>query len=188
MQYVKSILLIFILSVGLISCNDDDPIIPNEEELITTIIYTLTPVGVEGDDVVFSFKDLDGDGGTDPVIEEGVLAANTTYTGTIEFLNELETPVEDITEEVIEEGDEHQVFYIKAGTYNATFDYDENDEDDLDINGHPIGIKTIVVTGAASTGTLTITLRHEPKKPNNGTLADAGGETDVQVTFNIVIQ
>lgn len=187
MQYVKSILLIIILSIGLISCNDDDPTIPNEEELITTVIYTLTPVG-GGADVVFSFQDLDGDGPGVPVIEEGTLSINTTYTGTIQFLNELESPVEDITEEVIEEGDEHQVFYIKAETLNATFDYDETDEDNLDINGHPVGIKTIVETGAASTGTLTITLRHEPKKPNNGTLADAGGETDVQVTFTITIQ
>ena len=182
MQFTKSILLVFILSIGFFSCNDDDPTIPNEEELITTIIYTLSPVA-GGDDVVFSFKDLDGDGSGVPVIEEGKLAANTSYTGSIEFLNEQKTPVEDITDEVIDEGDEHQVFYIKTGTYNATFDYD-----DQDINGNPLGIATTLETGTASTGTLTIILRHEPKKPNNGTLADAGGETDVQVTFDIIIQ
>jgi len=182
MQFIKSILLIFILSIGFFSCNDDDPTIPNEEELITTVIYTLTPVGGVGDDVVFSFQDLDGDGPSVPVIEEGTLAANTTYTGTIKFLNELETPVEDITTEVIEEGYEHQVFYIQTGS-SASIAYD--DEDD---NGYPLGVYTTLETGDASTGTLIITLRHEPKKPNNGTLTDAGGETDVQVTFDITIQ
>lgn len=181
MQFIKSILILFILSISFFSCNDDDPIIPNEEELITTVIYTLTPVG-GGDDVVFSFTDLDGDGPNAPVLVEGNLAANTTYEGTIEFLNEVETPAEDITEEVVEEGDEHQVFYIQTGS-SASVAYD--DEDD---NGNPLGVLTTLETGDASTGTLIITLRHEPKKPNNGTLADAGGETDVQVTFDITIQ
>ncbi len=31
------------------------------------------------------------------------------------------------------------------------------------------------------------TLRHEPTKPNTG-LADAGGETDIAVTFNVTVQ
>ena len=41
-------------------------------------------------------------------------------------------------------------------------------------------------TGEASSGTLTLTLRHEPNKPNSG-LADAGGETDIEVTFDVAV-
>ena len=40
--------------------------------------------------VVLSFTDLDGDGGNAPVINGGTLQANTTYTGTIDLLNEAE--------------------------------------------------------------------------------------------------
>ena len=47
---------------------------------------------------------------------------------------------------------------------------------------------TSIVTGEASTGNLRIVLRHEPTKPNDGTLAGAGGSTDVDVTFAVTIQ
>jgi hypothetical protein len=30
-------------------------------------------------------------------------------------------------------------------------------------------------------------LRHEPTKPNEG-LSDAGGETDIEATFSVIIQ
>ena len=51
------------LFMALSSC-EKDPQIPNEEELITTVTYTLTPVS-GGDPVIFSFRDLDGDGDLD---------------------------------------------------------------------------------------------------------------------------
>ena len=44
------------------------------------------------------------------------------------------------------------------------------------------------MTGAAGTGTVTIVLKHEPTKPNNGTAAGAGGSIDVEVTFPITVQ
>ena len=87
------------------SCEKDepeDPIIPNEEEVITTLNFTLTPDG-GGTPVVLSFQDLDGDGGNAPTISEGTLDNNTIYNGSLELLNELEDPAEDITLEVAEE-------------------------------------------------------------------------------------
>ena len=91
-------------------CKKDDPVIPNEEEVITTLNYTLIPSD-GGTPVVLSFQDLDGDGGDPPVITGGTLAMNTTYNGSLELLNETETPPGDITEEVEEEADEHQFFF-----------------------------------------------------------------------------
>ena len=40
---------------------------------------------------------------------------------------------------------------------------------------------------SAGSGKLTFTLRHEPKKPNTG-LTDAGGSTDLEATFDIVVE
>ncbi|MGB3547986.1 MAG: type 1 periplasmic binding fold superfamily protein [Saprospiraceae bacterium] len=176
-------LTVFLLLVLAAGCDDDDmPEVPNEEELITTMRYTLTPVA-GGAAVTFTFTDLDGDGGNAPVISAPALAANTAYTGEIMLLNETETPAENVTEEIRDEKEEHQFFYVAASGLNvaiATLD--------LDADNNPVGLESTLVTGAASSGNLTITLRHEPMKPNNGTLAGAGGETDIEVTFNVQVQ
>lgn len=181
---IKPVALFFLGVFILSSCKNEDPVIPNEEELITTLTYTLTPVG-GGDAVIFSFQDLDGDGGNDPIITTGVLKENTNYSGALELLNETETPPGDITSEVEEEGVDHQFFFIVEGDAegNAQINYE-----DEDANGNPLGLVTTLATTNASTGTLSIVLRHQPLKPNDGSLVDAGGETDIQVTFNLEIQ
>ncbi len=168
------------------SCKKEDPIIPNEEEVITTVIYTLISDDMQ-DTAVFEFLDLDGDGGNAPSIKNDVLKANTNYQGSIQLLNEQETPAEDITLEVQAEAEEHQFFYSQEATLNTTFSYDD---DDLD--GNPIGLATNVVVGNISTGTFTIVLRHEPDKNatgvSDGDITNAGGETDIEVNFSADIQ
>ena len=183
LKYPWALPLIAIIS--LTSCEKDEPDIPNEEELITTLVYTLTPQG-GGAAVEFRFTDLDGDGGDAPVIINGTLAANTIYNGAIALLNEAEMPTEDITEEVEEEDEEHQLFF-QVATANATVVYA-----DADVDGNPIGLASTLTTGDASVGTLTITLRHEPDKSASGVaggdIANAGGETDIEVTFDVTVQ
>ena len=160
------------------SCDDDDPVEVNEEETITTVELTLTNSTDPTDVVVLSSIDGDGDG-PDPASQtiSGPLTANASYDGNVRFLNELESPAEDITVEVRAEADEHEIFYATSiAGVTVT-------KDDLDGNGNLVGLETTVTTGAAGTGTMTVTLRHEPIKPNDGTLSGAGGETDVQVIF-----
>ena len=53
--------------------------------------------------------------------------------------------------------------------------------------GNPVGLSFILSTSDASSGALTFTLRHEPNKPNSG-LDNAGGETDIEITFNVTVQ
>ena len=179
------LLLLYSLSIIFTSCGKDDPDIPNEEELITTVIYTLIPGG-GGSNVVMSFRDLDGDGGNAPIIEGGTFEANTNYNGTIELLNESESPVEDITTEIRSEAEEHQ-FFFQSGISDFRIGYN-----DQDANGDPIGINTVLSTGAATSGTLKITLRHEPDKNGSGVsegdISNAGGETDIEVIFPVNVQ
>lgn len=172
------------MCLALVACdNDDDVSEPvNEEELITTVRVELTPMG-GGTPIVLQSQDLDDDGPNAPVeTVSGSLNANTTYTGTVQVLNESETPSENITLEVIEESDEHQFFFTAAGGLNVSTIYG-----DFDGDGNPLGTMITVATGDASTGSYTVTLRHEPTKPNTG-LADAGGETDIASTFQVTIQ
>ncbi|MDY8135129.1 type 1 periplasmic binding fold superfamily protein [Aquimarina sp. 2201CG5-10] len=186
----KFLSMLAIASLLMYSCSDDDdnPAPVNEEELITTMTITLTngPQTVELKSV-----DLDGaDGPNAPVITiSGNLTANTTYTGSITLLNESETPAENIREEIEEEADEHQFFFEVAGGLNATATATDAEADYPPLTGtNPVGLAFSLVTTDASNGNLTVTLRHMPKKPNDGTLTDAGGDTDITQSFDLTIQ
>ena len=172
-----------LLAIAMIGCSDDDaaPLPINEEEVITTVILTLTPES--GEPVILTAIDPDAEGPLEiETTVSGSFSQNTQYEGAVRFLNETETPAAEITDEVIEEADEHQVFYTISGGLNITTTYL-----DFDSNGNPLGINITLVTGEASSGSLTVTLRHEPVKPNDG-LDSAGGETDITTTFDVSIE
>ncbi len=187
MKNLKFIFVINILFAVLFlnSCKDDDPMDENDEEVITTINYTLTPTS--GDVVTLSFSDLDGEGGNDPIITGGTLQANMSYTGALELRNDSETPGEDITAEIQEEDEDHQFFFSTGGGLDLTVGYSDEDED-----GNPIGLATSINTGAVSTGTLSVVLRHLPVKDasgvSDGDITNADGSTDVEIEFDIEIQ
>jgi hypothetical protein len=166
------------------ACEDKVVTPPNEEELITTLEVSLIPPG--GPSVKLLFRDLDGDGGAPPVIEADTLSAGVVYAGSIKLTNESVTPEVDITEEVAEEGEEHQFFYSLDGV-DATLSYTDQDAD-----GNPVGITFALVTGTAGAGTMTVILRHLPDKfaagVSQGDLTNAGGETDIEVTFPVVVR
>ncbi len=184
MKTIKFLSMTILSGILFTACSDDDndPVPVNEEEIITTLTVTLSPDG-GGTAVTLQTQDLDGDGPDAPVVTvSGDLTAGTTYNGSIVLLNETESPAENITEEVEEENDEHQFFYTTGGGLDVTTEYENFDGD-----GNPLGTEFTLTAGAASSGTLTFTLRHEPTKPNTG-LADAGGETDIAATFDVAVQ
>jgi hypothetical protein len=184
---MKKMNLFWLLGLVLLmsACNNDDPQPVNEEEEITTLRITFTAAGEAP--ISFNWRDLDGEGGTAPVIDAITLNASKTYEASILVLNEneainLENESYNVTLEVSEEDDEHQFFYTKSAGLNLTHSYD-----DLDANGNPVGINSIFLTGAASTGTLTVTLKHQPGI-KSATTGINDGETDIAVTFNTTIQ
>ena len=178
---------LLLASFFVFSCDPDDPDPINEEEVITRVTYTLTPVG-GGSTVSLVFSDPDGDGGTAPVITGGSLALGKTYTGVITLLNEAANPDEDITTEVQEEGEDHQFFFSVSTGLTDAFELAYTD---ADAKGNPIGLKTELTTVKAGTGTLRLTLRHLPNKTasgvKNGDITNAGGETDVEVDFPVTV-
>ena len=189
MKNLKSVSILFFASLLFIACSSDDenPEPVNEEEVITTVRFTITSVA--GDTVVFQSQDLDGDGPDAPVnTVTGTIVASTQYTGSVQFLNEFESPAEDITLEVLEEDDEHQVFYEFSATSGSTVTYT-----DMDTNGNPVGVSVDFSSGvAAANNTSIITLIHEPNKSaegvSDGDITNAGGETDVEVVFNFNVE
>lgn len=185
MKKIKFLSVLLVTGLLFTACSDDDNDTPesvNEEEVITTMTVTLTPNG-GGTDITLQTRDLDGDGPNEPVIKvSGDLTTGITYNGLIVLLNETENPAEVITEEVEEENLDHQFFYTAGGGLDVTTQYGNFDDED-----NPLGTEFTLTAGAASSGTLTFTLRHEPTKPNTG-LGDAGGETDIAATFSVTVQ
>ena len=189
MKSTKLSILLSLLMVALVwSCDDDDPEPVNEPEVFTTVNVTFTNTADDNDVIVANFSDLDGEGGDDPVITQPeAFTADATYNVAISFLNETETPPENKNLEITTEDEEHQVFYVASTGLNLTYAYGDQDG-----NQNPLGLVGTATTGSASTGTLTITLIHEPNKGAagvaDGNPANAGGEVDVEVEFNITIQ
>ena len=189
MKTLKNTLFIILTTVVFSACSNDDdnPIPVNEEEVITTLTASLTPVG-GGATITLKTQDLDGDGPNAPVITvSSPLSTNTTYNASLELLNETESPAESINEEIEEEDEEHQ-FFFQATNDIATFSYS-----DLDSDGNPLGLEFTVTTAAtAGSGDITITLRHEPSKSasgvSDGDITNAGGETDIQAIFPVTLQ
>jgi len=185
----------------LTACGDDDAQPPDDNEVITTVTLEFAPMG-GGATVSASFRDADGDGGDPPTIDPINLTVGT-YDVRVRFLNELEDPAEEITEEVMDESDQHQVFFTGAAingpaTNNPSAPLTHTYAD-MDANQLPIGLANRIVA-ATGTGQLTVTLRHMPPvndtavktaattdQVKSGGLTSIGGSTDVSVNFTATI-
>lgn len=174
-----------LLFIYLASCSgDDSSILP--EEVITDI--TVTVSGVD-DSFSITWQDEDADG-KDPVItlpNSGInLLENTEYTIEVtKVLNntlDIDDPERNVLNEIIEFANEHQFFITADGINISGVDYGDS-LDDADL---PFGTSISFITGDSGTGTLTLTLIHEPiKDVNNVDPLLAGGETDFTIPFDV---
>jgi hypothetical protein len=164
----------------LAACGDSSTAPGGETELISRVTLVMT----DGTSTITSFiDDADGNGPGAPSAQSGAIAlvAGRAYTGSILFENRLETPAENITEEVEAESDEHRVYYIVTGQGLTveTFDTDES--------GRPLGLSYGFVPSAAGSGTLRVVLCHYDDAPKVGTSTSCQGETDIDVSFAYTI-
>lgn len=182
------------------ACGDFEGPAGNPEEVITTVVLSFTPTS--GSKVIAEFDDPDGDGGDPPTVQPVNLTTGTTYTLDVQFQNRLATIPEDITVEVMDEGDLHLLLFtgsavVGPATSNTagplTHAYA-----DTDANGLPIGLTSTVMARTGS-GDLIVTLRHmppeePPEKASDtvglvkaGGIDSIGGSTDASVTFLVTV-
>ena len=174
----------------------------NEEEVITTVVLTFAPNG-GGADVVATWADPEDDG--NPVIDAITLSDAEDYTLSVEFFNELEEEPEDITEEIADEDDEHQIFFTGSAVQSPATGANAEAVvtqmyDDMDGGGLPVGLENTITTDATGSGTFTVTLRHLPPESGEavkvdglaedvaaGGLASIAGDTDISVDFDLTV-
>lgn len=163
-----------------VSCGPDDPEPVNEEEVITTVEVTLTP-SAGGVPVTLKFVDADGEQGSiAPLITvSSTLKAANTYDATVRFLNETVTPTEDISLEVEEESNDHLICFDASA--NISIQYE-----DIDAKGLPLGLRTSWLTEQVGPAAVTLSLRHQAGTKTGE--CPGSGETDVEVTFDLMIE
>lgn len=183
------------LAFGFASCESEDPVPENEGEVITDVSLNFQELDAGGNPVglVFTATASDPEGievGATPTIDEIKLTKGKNYRMTITVTNNIEG--DDITAEILAEGDEHQFYFLgTAFTGNIlTIAYD-------DPSGELIGLQN-ELTVSSSPGTnntqMQVVLRHDLDKsypgatnPNFQNFVQAGGETDLDITFPVVI-
>jgi hypothetical protein len=184
------------------ACGDPGDGSQNENEVITTVTLSFAPTG-GGAAVTAVFDDPDGDGGAAPTVDPIRLTAGTTYALTLQLQNKLESPPEEITDEVRDEGDEHQLFFTGTAVDGPAAAHPgaplQHAYADTDRAGLPIGLAS-TITARAGTGTLTITLRHVPPldgapvktaelatRVKDAGIGAIGGDTDAEVSFMVTV-
>lgn len=184
MKIIYLIKLLFIYMLIIPACkkdenNVDNPILTNNEELITTfmiLFYDST-----GTQFITSaqFKDIDGEGGSTPTLFDTIrLNKHNIFNASIILLNESVTPIDTISNEVEKESIEHIFCFTPS---NATIDIIRTDTDGT----YELGLKSKWTTGNPSNGSVVIKLKHQPGS-KNGTCTP--GETDIELDFVTIIE
>lgn len=193
------LLAFLMIGMAVVSCGDDDaPPTENLPEVFTDVTLIFTPAG-GGTPITATANDDDGEGPNDlEVLGPINLAAGTTYTLTFNVENTLD-PNADLNAEILEEDNEHQIFFAFTdgaftsptgdGNIGATSASDPINYGDMDENMRPVGLVTTWSTSTTPvTGTFTANLQHQPGGVKTDTSNSTNGDTDFDLEFVLNIQ
>ena len=181
-------------------CDDDE----NHGLATKMMVYFRPPANTDAEEIVFVWSDPENDG--DPIVDPIVLPMSANqWTMDLQIWNELQEPAEDVTVEILEQSDIHQIFFTgSAVTGPATKPNAdailEHGYVDSDANGAPLGLSNTIDTLGVGNGELVITLRHLPTENGESvkgsdlaeTVAADGisaipGSTDIEVRFDVTV-
>jgi hypothetical protein len=199
---MKNIVLLLLLALpGVQSCDNNDPVEEEVPEIIdeVTLVFK-TDNGATT--VSVSALDPDGDGPQDMVIDHPIdLALGKTYTLEVQLVNNMATPgstAHDVSAQVAAEGTDHMIFFgwseglftSPAGNGNIDNRADAvnyTGANGTDTNGLPLGLTTQWSAGdVAMSGEFRVLLKHLPGLKTT-TSGSGVGETDVDVTFDVLV-
>jgi hypothetical protein len=192
---------ILLMSVAITSCKKDDVAAPkkeNEEEVITDVKLIFTNAANPLDIITARAKDPDGAGVKElEILDKINLDTNKTYVLSLQVMNNLEIPGEDITKEILKEANDHQFFYSftkdafsnPAGDGNIDNAKDATKYNDFDQNKNPIGLSTTWTTNSSvlKNGKFKVRLQHQPNI-KSATTGSSDGDTDFELEFDLIIE
>lgn len=190
-----SLYLVALLAFGFASCESEDPEKENDGEVITDVTLKFQELNASNALVgsVLSFKASDPQGievGKTPTIQSISLAKGKKYQMTIEVTNAIKG--EDITQEILTEAAAHQFFFL-----GQVFDSNIFSIQYADAGGVALGLKntvTVSISPGTNNSNMRLVLRHDLNKnfpgatsPTFANFAQAGGETDLDLIFPVIL-
>jgi hypothetical protein len=185
------------------SCSDnDEPAVVNEEEVITKVTIQVTNLSdsstsiytfsvephdhSDDDDHADDDDHSDDDDHADGDHMEIELASNSSYLFEFKVLNDTDpNNVENVTLEIIDEADKHQVFYE---ILDSSISIEASADDTFDSNSNPVMLKTIWTTTTATVADVEAFLIHNPSSKNATTREGFGGSADVEIEFEAHVE
>ena len=169
---ISKIALLSLLLIFSYCSKSDDPVEVNETETFTRVVLK-----VGGDTYTYNVGS--------PALEIK-LALGEVYGTSIEFYDASDpNDVENMTLEVIEEADEHFIFYEVSG---VGLEITSASDDIIGAESKGINVNTDWSTLNSGSGTLRVSLIHQPTSVSGTTRASLGGETDIEVDWPIVVE
>ncbi len=185
MKLLKQISLFSIIALSITACKKDDsdvtkPTDINEGELITTLQFNIIDTDSPFTTHVFEYKDVDGIGGNNPLIDTIKLKNNKIYSVEILLLDESKNPIDTISNEVLEESKDHLFIFEPASPIMSVTinDFDDNNPP------LPLGLLSSWATTNTGNSSIKVTLKHQPGIKNGD---PTRGETDIEVVLPVVI-
>lgn len=180
-------LAMMITVLALSGCKDPfhDDHANEEHDAITTVSLRFENTNDSNDIVTAVWEDIDGIGGANPNrIDSIFLKKAATYTCNVSFENRSVTPVINVTQDILNDRNYHQVFY-DLSSYLGQITVE-----DLDARSLPVGLQfrtTTPMDASAVPGQLKLSLYHyDDESEKTGTTR--GSETDIEVAFPTFVQ
>ena len=161
----------------------------HDSEMITTIQLSLRDSSDAESVLEWSDPELDGN----PTVDSIDLTIGEEYSLALSFWNGAEDPAEELTEEIQDESEEHQIFFsgdVDGFDGAALISHSYLDQDS---NGNPIGLDNSITALSEGEGVLVIGLRHIPEEDDvalktANLLVDyqQGGESQIPGDWDIV--
>lgn len=197
--FIKPSIALFLFILVFACSKDEDPEPANEEEVITLVTLEVTKIG-SSETITYNFEveghahdDEDEDDDDDHDGHEGEhveieLEPNSSYNVSMLIYNDTDpNNIENVTLEVIEEADEHQIYYAITGELSG-FSIASASNDTRDSDGNPLFLKTTWTTIGETSGDVVGYLIHEPTSKTGSTRNDFGGATDFEIEFEVHVE
>ena len=174
----KKTYFLYLLLLGILinSCSKDDPDGINEQEYISNVVLSVTSADGELQTIDWDLSETN--------METINLKVNSNYNVGLSFENRSDpTDIEDVTLEIIDEADEHQVFFEFAEvSINVT-----SASNDTKVGSRGVLLKSVWNASSSGSGIVRVYLIHQPTNFNATNREAFGGFNDVAIDIPVTI-